>query len=59
MIEILMVHRRHFIGKQYITPIMGNAILDFLKFYVYSQTSFDGVLRRGQERNGQRIYYGF
>jgi hypothetical protein len=59
LIEILMIHRRHFIGRQYITPIMGNAILDFLSVYVYSQTSFDGVLRRGQERNGQRIYYGF
>ncbi|MBB6144059.1 hypothetical protein HNQ77_002011 [Silvibacterium bohemicum] len=59
LIEILMIHRRHFMGKQYVTPIMGNAILDFLGVYVYSQTSFDGVLRRGQERNGQRIYYGF
>ncbi len=59
LIEILMMHRRHFIGKQYVTPIMGNAILDFLGVYVYSQTSFDGVLQRGQERNGQRIYYAF
>ncbi|MFC5865196.1 DUF5677 domain-containing protein [Acidicapsa dinghuensis] len=59
LIEILMIHRRHFMGKQYVTPIMGNAILDFLSVYVYSQTSFDGVLRRGQERNGERIYYGF
>ena len=30
-----MIHRRHFIGRQYITPIMGNAILDFLSVYVY------------------------
>lgn len=59
MIETIMVHRRHFRGKQYVTPIMGNAVLDFLNVWVYSDTSFDGVLTRGEERDGKRIYYGF
>lgn len=59
MIETLMIHRRHFIGKQYVTPIMGNALLDFLSIYVFSTVSFDGALTSGEEREGKRIYYGF
>jgi hypothetical protein len=59
MIETIMAHRRHFVGKQYVTPIMGNAVLDFLSIWVFSDTSFDGVLTRGEERDGKRIYYGF
>jgi hypothetical protein len=59
LIETLMIHRRHFVGKQYVTPIMGNAILDYLKMFVFSQTSFDGALPHGEEWNGKRIYYGF
>jgi hypothetical protein len=54
-----MVHRRHFVGKQYVTPIMRNAVLDFLSVWVYSDTPFDGVLTRGEESDGKHIYYGF
>jgi hypothetical protein len=38
---------------------MGNAVLDFRSVWVYSDTSFDGVLTRGEERDGKRTYYGF
>lgn len=59
MVEIILVHRRHFKGKQFVTPIMGNAVLDFLAVWVFSDTSFDGVLTHGEERRGKPIYYGF
>jgi hypothetical protein len=59
IIETILVHRRHFIGKQFVTPIMGNAVLDFLRVWVFSDTSFDGVLARGEKRDGKQIYYGF
>jgi hypothetical protein len=59
MIETILAHRRHFSGKQFVTPIMGNAVVDFLSVWVFSDTSFDGVLTRGEERQGKRIYYGF
>jgi hypothetical protein len=58
MIETIMVHRRHFARKHYVTPIVRNAVLDFLSVWVYSDTSFDGVLTRGEERDGKHIYYG-
>jgi len=59
MVETILAHRRHFMGKQFVTPIMGNAILDFLRVWVFSDTSFDGILTRGEERHGKQIYYGF
>ena len=59
MVETILVHRRHFKGKQFVTPIMGNAVIDFLSVWIFSDTSFDGVLTRGEERKGNRIYYGF
>jgi hypothetical protein len=59
MVETILVHRRHFIGRQFLTPIMGNAIIDFLEIWVFSDTSFDGALTRGEERDGKQIYYGF
>jgi hypothetical protein len=58
IVETIMIHRRHFRGKQFVTPIMGRAVVDFLSVWVFSDTSFDGVLTKGQERNGKRIYYG-
>jgi hypothetical protein len=59
MVETILIHRRHFMGRQFVTPIMGNAVLDFLRVWVFSDTSFDGVLTRGEERHGKQIYYGF
>ena len=59
MIETLMIHRRHFMGKQYVTPVIGNAILDFLSVWVFSEVSFDGALTSGEVRDGKPIYYGF
>lgn len=59
MIETILIHRRHFIWRQVITPIMGNAIVDFLNVWVFSETSFDGILTRGEERKGKRVYYAF
>lgn len=59
MVETILVHRRHFKGRQFVTPIMGNAVVDFLSVWVFSDSSFDGVLTRGEKRKGKRIYYGF
>lgn len=60
LIETILIHRRHFIGihgKPYVTPMMTSALQRFLDIWVFSETSFDGVLTRGQEREGKWIYY--
>jgi hypothetical protein len=57
LVETILVHRRHFIGAKDVTPMMVATIREFLRFWVFAETSFDGVLTRGQERDGHRIYY--
>jgi hypothetical protein len=59
MIKTIMIHRRYFKGKRTVTPIMGNAVLDFLDIWVFADSYFDGVLTKWEERDGRRNYYGF
>jgi Family of unknown function (DUF5677) len=58
LVETILIHRRHFIRKQCVTPMMGSVIRDFLSMWVFAETSFNGVLTRGQERKGHQVYYG-
>jgi len=57
IVQMVLIHRRHFAQSGF-TPLMGAAIIDFLGVWVFSQTSFGGILTRGQIRDrGIRIYY--
>jgi hypothetical protein len=59
MVETILIHRRHFVKTQRVTPIMRCAVIDYLSFWVYSDTTFDGVLTKGADLGGEPIYYGF
>jgi Family of unknown function (DUF5677) len=43
MVQAILIHRRHFTGRL-CTPLMAEAIRDFLSIWVYSGTSFGGIL---------------
>jgi hypothetical protein len=34
-------------------------VIDYLNFWVYSDTTFDGVLTKGADLGEEPIYYGF
>jgi len=58
LVHNVLTHRRHFARNAQPTPMMLAAIRDFLKIWVFSDTSFAGLLTRGQIRDqGNRIYY--
>jgi len=57
IVQMVLIHRRHFAARA-ITPLMNAAVRDFLSIWTYSETSFGGVLTRGQTRDGGRqIFY--
>jgi len=63
VVQMLLVHRRHFAPEYFseprsCTPMIAGAIHDFLSVWVYSGTSFGGLLTRGETRTtGERIFY--
>jgi hypothetical protein len=60
IVQMILVHRRHFAGVQKgrVSPMMTAAIRDYLSTWTFSVTSFDGILSRGEVRpDGRRIYY--
>jgi hypothetical protein len=58
LVHNVLIHRRHFAKNAQPTPMMLTAIRDFLSIWVFSETSFGDLLRKGQIRDhGNRIYY--
>jgi hypothetical protein len=44
MVQLVLIHRRHFVRPTRVTPLMDAVVRDFLRVWVYSQTSFGGLL---------------
>jgi hypothetical protein len=44
IVQLVLIHRRHFVGAKALTPIMKEAVTDFLKIWTFAETSFGGVL---------------
>jgi hypothetical protein len=59
LVELVLIHRRDFVTKQRISPGVVALIRDFLKVWVISDTSFDGLLTIRQRRDVRDIYYGY
>jgi hypothetical protein len=59
MVETISIHGRHFVKTQRVTPIMRCAVIDYLSFWVYSDTTFDGVLTKGADLDEEPMYDGF
>jgi hypothetical protein len=45
IVQLVLIHRRHFEGGKLLTPMMYSVIEDFLSVWVIAQTSFGGLLR--------------
>jgi len=50
IVQLILLHRRHFVRGRRITPMMNAVVKDFLSVWVFAQTSFDGILR-GSTKN--------
>jgi hypothetical protein len=49
LVHNLLIHRRHFVKGPQPTPMMTAAVKDFLRIWVFAETSFDGVLKNYRE----------
>jgi hypothetical protein len=58
LVETVLIHRRHQFGQQNVTPMMREAVRDFLRVWVFSETDFGGLLIGGSERDHGWAYYG-
>jgi hypothetical protein len=58
LIELILIHRRYFASEYRVTPLGLVAIRDFLKVWIVSQTSFDGLLTMRNEEDEFAVYYG-
>ena len=57
MLQMTLIHMRHFVPTS-VTPLVADAIGDFLSIWVFSETSFGGLLTRGELLDGRlQIYY--
>jgi hypothetical protein len=44
MVQLILLHRRHFVKGRDITPMMSAAVGDFLAIWIFAETSFGGML---------------
>jgi hypothetical protein len=45
IVQLVLIHRRHFVDAKKLTPMMCSAMADFLSVWICAQTSFGGMLR--------------
>jgi hypothetical protein len=58
LVELILIHRRHFASKYRVTPLGVAAIGDLLKVWTVSKTSFDGLLTMRHGQDEFAVYYG-
>lgn len=60
IVQLVLIHRRHFANAFGVTPMMNKAINDFLATWTICEGSFNGLLTRSytSPNGGESVYYG-
>ena len=60
MVQLVLIHRKHFAKASGVTPMMNSAINDFLAIWTISEGTFDGLLTKAivSSTGGLPVYYG-
>lgn len=60
IVQLVLIHRRHFAKAFGVTPMMNRAINDFLAAWTISEGSFDGLLSKTytSSADDKPVYYG-
>jgi Family of unknown function (DUF5677) len=60
IVQLVLIHRRHFAKAFGVTPMMNKAINDFLATWTISEGTFDGLLTKSHafSTGGQPVYFG-
>jgi hypothetical protein len=59
IVQLIVLHRRHFTKAFGVTPMMNRAINDFLRIWTISEGTFDGILTQAHSSSsgGPPVYY--